>query len=406
MSMDYLKDMPIAVLGAGGVGKTSAADMALAGKEVRIWDQADFASKTLAYIDRGLKLEGTQLNLYGYERSGVAKVAMATTDMAEAVNGAGQILVAVVGLAHEKVLGELAPLLKDGQVVHIIPDNGGTLLLRKYMRECGNNAKVIIGGWATAPYGTRIIIEGGIITNRCDCRDRVIMIRGAALPACDTPDFIESAKLLPCWDAVTEGMGYQEGDTVIDNLFSNANPVIHVPGVVLGISTLQNFEKILDHDMSTFSMYAHCLCPAIANVQGEFYMEEMRIAEAMNVGIMPLKPEDFQWRSSMYGFEYMGPDYKRPFDQKYPNKYGDGPFSLENRYVTEDVPIGCCIFQELGDRYGVDTPMIDAMIDLACVMIGRDLKAERRTLDFFDIGHMTHDEMQKYLREGVYTPKK
>ena len=406
MSMEYLKDMPIAVLGAGGIGKTSAADMALAGKEVRIWDQEDFAPRTLANIDRGLKLEGVQLNLYGFERRGTAKVAMATTDLAKAVKGAGQILVAVVGLAHEKLFKQLIPLLEDGQVIHIIPDNGGTLLLRKMMIEAGCKANVIIGAWTTAPYGTRIVIEGGITTNRCDCRDRVIMVRGAALPASDTEAFIESAKYLPCWDAVTTGMGYDAGDTVIDNLFSNANPVIHVPGVVLGVSTLQNFEKILDHDITTFSAYAHCLCPAIANVQGEFYMEETRIAEKMGVGIQPLKPEDFQNRSSMYGMEYMGPDYKRPFDQKYPNKYGDGPFSLENRYITEDVPIGCCLFRELGDRYNVDTPMIDAMIDLASVMIGRDLTKNCYTLDYLGIGHMTHEELHKWLREGIYTPKK
>ena len=33
--VSYLKDMPIAVLGGGAVGKTMAADCALAGKEVR-----------------------------------------------------------------------------------------------------------------------------------------------------------------------------------------------------------------------------------------------------------------------------------------------------------------------------------------------------------------------------------
>ena len=36
MDMSYLKDMPIAILGAGGVGKTMAGDCALAGKEVRL----------------------------------------------------------------------------------------------------------------------------------------------------------------------------------------------------------------------------------------------------------------------------------------------------------------------------------------------------------------------------------
>ena len=47
MDMSYLKDKPIAVLGAGGVGKTIAADCALGGAKVRLWEQEDF-KKNLA----------------------------------------------------------------------------------------------------------------------------------------------------------------------------------------------------------------------------------------------------------------------------------------------------------------------------------------------------------------------
>ena len=50
--MDYLKEMPIAVLGGGAVGKTCAADMKLAGREVRLFDMMPFAEKTLAHLDK------------------------------------------------------------------------------------------------------------------------------------------------------------------------------------------------------------------------------------------------------------------------------------------------------------------------------------------------------------------
>ena len=39
MDISILKNKPIAVLGAGGVGKPIAGDSALAGARVRIWDQ-------------------------------------------------------------------------------------------------------------------------------------------------------------------------------------------------------------------------------------------------------------------------------------------------------------------------------------------------------------------------------
>ena len=45
--MEYLKNLPVAVLGGGAVGKTCAADIKLAGREVRLYDVMPFAEKSL-----------------------------------------------------------------------------------------------------------------------------------------------------------------------------------------------------------------------------------------------------------------------------------------------------------------------------------------------------------------------
>lgn len=39
--------------------------------------------------------------------------------------------------------------------------------------------------------------------------------------------------------------GFVEGNTVLDINLSNVNPVIHVPGTVLAVSTMQNFDTVL-----------------------------------------------------------------------------------------------------------------------------------------------------------------
>ncbi len=63
--MEYLKNMPIAVIGGGAVGKTCAADMKLAGCEVRIYDMMPFAETTLANVEKtGILLDDMQRNLY------------------------------------------------------------------------------------------------------------------------------------------------------------------------------------------------------------------------------------------------------------------------------------------------------------------------------------------------------
>ena len=48
-NMEYLKDKPVAVLGAGAIGKAAAADCALAGMNVRLCDLPRFAQSVGKY---------------------------------------------------------------------------------------------------------------------------------------------------------------------------------------------------------------------------------------------------------------------------------------------------------------------------------------------------------------------
>ena len=406
MDMRYLKDKPIAIIGAGGVGKTMAGDCALAGQKVNLWEQEGFKKNLTNIMRTGIKLSGNQFSTYGFERKGIGRLNMATTDMAEAVKGAGNIIVTTIAGAHETVFRELIPLLEDGQVVHIIPDNLGTFEFRKIMRELGCTTKVIVGAWYTAPYGVRIVRRGGVTTNECKVEDRITFIRGAALPASDSDDFIAAADYIGAFDAIRTGDGFIKGTDVIDVNLGNVNPVIHVPGTVLGVSTMQNFDTVLGQEMKNYSLYGFALCPAIAQVQSVFWEEEKALAKAMNVGLTTVNYEDFFSRATMYGKEYMGPDFAVPFEEKYENFFGDGPFSLEDRYITEDVPVGCYFIQQLGDKYDVPTPIVDSMILLASTMLDRDLTGDSKfTLDYLEIGHMNDAQLKDYILNGNFTAK-
>lgn len=406
MDMRYLKDKPIAIIGAGGVGKTMAGDCALAGQKVNLWEQEGFKKNLTNIMRTGIKLSGNQFSTYGFERKGIGRLNMATTDMAEAVKGAGNIIVTTIAGAHETVFRELIPLLEDGQVVHIIPDNLGTFEFRKIMRELGCTTKVIVGAWYTAPYGVRIVRRGGVTTNECKVEDRITFIRGAALPASDSDDFIAAADYIGAFDAIRTGDGFVKGTDVIDVNLGNVNPVIHVPGTVLGVSTMQNFDTVLGQEMKNYSLYGFALCPAIAQVQSVFWEEEKALAKAMNVGLTTVNYEDFFSRTTMYGKEYMGPDFAVPFEEKYENFFGDGPFSLEDRYITEDVPVGCYFIQQLGDKYDVPTPIVDSMILLANTMLDRDLTGDSKfTLDYLEIGHMNDAQLKDYILNGNFTAK-
>ncbi len=409
-NMEYLKDMPIAVLGGGAVGKTCAADMKLAGREVRIYDMMPFAESSLANLEKtGILLDGLQRNLYCFERSGRAFLDMVSSDMGEVVRGAGLIVVAAPAFAHEPFFRELVPHLEDGQVIHIFTDNYASLILRKLMREMGCTKKVIIGGWSSAPYGTRIESVGKFLFPHVGVKYRAITLRGASLPMSDIDDFMESSKYLPCIDAVTYGDGPEAGNTVLDIGFANINPVIHVPATILGVSTMENWGVIFGgHDKTNYSMYSHGLCPSICEVQYQFYEEEKNLAKGIGVGTPSYSYESFFSRRSVLTQEYMGLDKEGkdnvvfPLDQ--PSTEGNtGPNNINHRYLTEDVPVGCKIYHDLGVQYGIPTPVIDTMIVLAGAMHKKNFfETSKYNLAYLGIEDMSKEELLAYLNDGVY----
>jgi opine dehydrogenase len=398
--MTYLKEKPVAVLGAGAVGKAQAADCALAGARVRLCDLPPFSQKTLFGVrESGINFYGTQLNLHSFERSGIARMELVTEDIAAAVKGAGLVIIATPAFGHQVFFEKLIPCLGDGMVIHIFPDNFGSLLLRKMMGEAGCTKKVIIGGWSSSPYGSRVDIKGGVVLPRIRAYYRAITLRGAAMPMADQEDFLESAKYLGSMDCITQNNGVDSGDTALDIGFSNVNPVLHCPGTILGVGVMENWGVIYGSDKYDYSIYSHAYCPSIAKVQYSFYLEQCAIAEKIGVGIQPFKKEQFFHRESILGAEYMGPDYRIPFDQQDYIQYGTGPFDINNRYITEDIPVGCHIYHELGSIYGVKTPVIDSMINLANAMMETDFYATGYTLDYLGLGGKDLEELNRYLRK-------
>lgn len=98
----------------------------------------------------------------------------------------------------------------------------------------------------------------------------------------------------------------------------------------------------------------------------------------------------------------MGEGCNVPFEEEWEVGYATGPFTIQNRYVTEDVPVGCHVYHELGKKFGVPTPIIDSMIVLGGVMNKTDYMATGLTLEELGIAHLDKDQLLAYLHEGEY----
>jgi opine dehydrogenase len=318
---------------------------ALAGAKVRICDLEPFAGNSLRGLkEHGIRFYGEQMNLYGFQREGVAEMEMVTTDVGEAIKGAGIIVIGTTVFGHRPMFERMIPHLEDGQVVMLFPDNFGTLLLHKMMREAGCDKKVIIGGWSSSTYGSRIDMAGKLPTNRVKVYYRAITLRGAAMPASDTEAFIEASRYLPSFDPLPLGMARGCGP-VIDTVLSNVKPVLHCRAPFLAISW-----KIRPHFGTTEEVF-HLLppyCPALEVHYGFIWRVCLALAWAWDPA---LRKSGLLLAGERIGAGVHGQGHVIPFTDQDPIQYGTGPFTMETA-TSRRISHRCSENRQLGDEYG------------------------------------------------------
>jgi opine dehydrogenase len=393
IAMDKAKVLkkPVAILGGGACGQTLASEFALTGHSVRLFELPEFAQQSLGQVlqTHEIELEGAQVNFKWFKRVGVARLDVVTTEMSEALSGAGLVVVAIPAKGHRPFFERMIPCLEDGQVISIFPGNFGCLMLREMMRQEGCGANVIVGGWSSMPYGVRVVEPGKV---NCIARTRELL--GDALPSSDGEEFFDILKGIPAFDGTVE---VKKGDTVVGVDLSNPNPVVHVPGSVLNVGAMEvsETEGILGIPKGKYSMYKYGMSPAVSRAQLAFYREERKIAGAMGVRMIDYREDQFFWKASVMGVEFWSPfaDVLIPPIA--------GPTSVEHRYFSEDIPVGTVTRYNLARKFGVDVPVISSMVWLGSAVCGHDFLKEGVSLKELGIEDLSKEQIVKYLREGV-----
>src|SRR3954468_9231550 len=111
----------ITVLGAGNTGFSLAANLALAGHDVLLWEHPDFVSA----IDP--IRESLTIRLEGHAHTGSAKLAGVTTDPAEALAWCDTLVCSVPSYAHAPFIDQLRCHLTQRHVLMLFPGNLGSL---------------------------------------------------------------------------------------------------------------------------------------------------------------------------------------------------------------------------------------------------------------------------------------
>jgi opine dehydrogenase len=176
------------------------------------------------------------------------------------------------------------------------------------------------------------------------------------------------------------------GRDVLSVALSNPNPIIHPPGALLNVGRIQ-------YSGGKFNMYREGITEAVARVIRQVYGEVRSIAAALGTEVVEYEDRDFRTKVSI-----MGVAFQAPFDTI--GVIGDiaGPKSIQDRYITEDLPFGLVPVAELGDRLQVDTPLIDSIVTLGSSVCGRDFWAEGRGLEALGLADVPPDRILVHVR--------
>ena len=357
----------VTILGGGNGGRAAAVEFALGGHDVTIYEIPAFA----ATLD-GIAASGT-ITATGVI-SGTAPVRV-EFDLEAAIADA-EVVLAVVPTMFQRAFADLlAPHVRDGMNLVLMPGSMGSLDVTEYWRTHGVSADVTVSEIAALPYATRIT---GPDSLHIFGRRRIVSI--GVFPA------VKADHVMPAMSDLYPGI--QQMANVLEAGLNNPNPTLHCLGVLLSASRIE-------YSHGEFYYYEEGMTPAVCQAIEAIDAERLAIGRALGLDVLSL----IDTYPTM-GYGPRGDTFWQVIRGVSALNGIKGPSQIDSRYLTEDVPIGLTIYSELGYQLGVPTPLMDSVITLTQALLNRDFAEERRTLARCGIAWMTAEALREYVTTG------
>ena len=357
------------MLGGGNGSFAAAGDFALQGHDVRLWRRD--AKMVTAH-----RKAGSRIVLKDSNGQHDVQLALVTSDMAEAIRDAELILCPAPAFAQSDIARQLAPHLRDHQVVYLPPATFGSIIFASAARAAGNRAKVSFAETGTLPWLTR---KHGPFEVAITIRAKRLPVGAFPLDAADHaldvigrafPGIIE-----PCGDALSGAL-------------MNAGPIIHPPLIVMNAGPIEHFERWDIHKEGTQA--------AIRRVTDALDAERISVREALGYGA-PHFPLAHHYAAEGEIWMYGRGSHDRLTDS------GDWRERLvlrEHRYMREDLRLGLSFLVSVAELAGVATPLAKSFLAIGGAICGEDFMKNGRTLASLGLGGLDRGQLQKLLREG------
>lgn len=364
----------VTILGGGNTAFAVAANLALRGFAITIYEHPAFAG-ALDPIR-----QSQTIRLVGVAEQGSAQLARVTDNLEEAL--ANDLLLLIVPAYAHKPFAELcAPHLRGGHMVVLTPGTLGALEFAQIVRAAGNTNDIAFAETDTAPYVCRKTAPDtatiwGVVSS----------LGLGVYPATKTEAVADALEEL---FTTTGRTGAPTAIAPYSNVLACGlcamNPVVHPAGVLMNAGRVE-------HSRGEFYFYDEGVTPTVAQVIYGVDAERRAIGRALGFDLLPV---DAAFHAA--GFGPKG-DLWATINGSRMLTQLRAPGAINTRWLTEDIPYGLAAWSSLGKQLGVATPLMDALVTLASVALGQDFWQMARTPEKLGIAGMNADEMLRTVR--------
>lgn len=286
-----------------------------------------------------------------------------TKDIKKAIDFGDIIFVTTTTLQHENIARLIAPYVRDGQLIVLVPGYMGSLIFRKYIKK-----NVIYSEWETTAYNGRIIDSMYVKITFYNPRNAI-----SVLPVSHQEKVLDQLSL--CFDNTKYLRKH-----ILESALHNPNMIVHTIGMIFSASRIE-------YSKGEFWMYKEAFTESIVKVIEQFDIQKNRILNYFGCDSLNYF-EAAKWRNE----ENLNIDAMTVF-KSFAQASNKGPSLLNHRYLMEDVPMGLCLFSSLGKIIQEDTGIADAIITLASNLLQTNLREKSRTIHFLlgqEVIHPNH----------------
>jgi opine dehydrogenase len=359
----------ITVCGGGRAGTAIAADLALMGHRINLYEVAKLRGNVEEIRKRGgIELTGdTQSG-----RTGFAKLSMIGSDPKKAVEGADLIMITAPAFAHQEFFNNIVPFLTEGQGIVVNTGYWASLRFAPLLEEARLTGAVTIAETNIMPYAA-----DRLSPTKTHILKKKREMKFAAYPGNKTDSWFSTFRRL-----------YPQTRKVPNVLWTNlaaGNPPIHAPMTVPMAGIMYDRYKV-------FKFYAEATAPGARLVEA---CDGERLAVAEKLGV---KTEtEFDWFKKTYG--YSGKDIA---DALRKSEHADmwTPVDFHSALLQEDLNYFYVPMTAIGDQIGVPTPICKSVISLLGAMLSTDYWRTGVTLRTLGFEGLSSKEMVRFVNTG------